>query len=93
MLPKVKVRRLSAKATPSKNFEMPKAYVKYRVRLNEEMDSILEYDVDEEVSSDFYAFFFPKKCIMRPSLYSAFFASPNFFLFLQADISLVSSLY
>lgn len=32
-----------------KNFEIPKAYISYRVRLNEEMDSILEYDVDEEV--------------------------------------------
>ncbi|EJD75338.1 bromodomain containing protein [Loa loa] len=47
-LPKVNVRRLSPKPLSPKNFEMPKGYIKYRVRLNEEMDSILEYDVDEE---------------------------------------------
>ncbi|VDO50979.1 unnamed protein product [Onchocerca flexuosa] len=47
-LPKVNVRRLSPKPLLPKNFEIPKAYIKYRVRLNEEMDSILEYDVDEE---------------------------------------------
>uniref|UniRef100_A0A2K6VX70 Histone acetyltransferase n=3 Tax=Onchocerca TaxID=6281 RepID=A0A2K6VX70_ONCVO len=47
-LPKVNVRRLSFKPLLPKKFEIPKAYIKYRVRLNEEMDSILEYDVDEE---------------------------------------------
>ncbi|KAK6112151.1 PHD-zinc-finger like domain family protein [Brugia pahangi] len=47
-LPKVNVRRLSPKPLSCKNFDIPKAYIKYRVRLNEEMDNILEYDVDEE---------------------------------------------
>ncbi|VDM18318.1 unnamed protein product, partial [Wuchereria bancrofti] len=47
-VPKVNVRRLSPKPLSCKNFDIPKAYIKYRVRLNEEMDSILEYDVDEE---------------------------------------------
>uniref|UniRef100_A0A0R3RS75 Protein Jade-1 n=1 Tax=Elaeophora elaphi TaxID=1147741 RepID=A0A0R3RS75_9BILA len=48
ILPKVNVRRLSPKPLSPKNFELPKGYIKYRVRLNEEMDSVLEYDVDEE---------------------------------------------
>ncbi|VDK77332.1 unnamed protein product [Litomosoides sigmodontis] len=47
-LPKVNVRKLSPKQLSPENFEIPKAYISYRVRLNEEMDSILEYDVDEE---------------------------------------------
>ncbi|KAL3989690.1 PHD-zinc-finger like domain family protein [Acanthocheilonema viteae] len=47
-LPRVNVRRLSPKPLSPKNFEIPKGYIKYRVKLNEEMDSILEYDVDEE---------------------------------------------
>lgn len=32
-------------------FELPKTYIKYRVKTNQEMDNVLEYDADEEVSS------------------------------------------
>ncbi|VDM98944.1 unnamed protein product [Thelazia callipaeda] len=47
-LPKVKVRKLSQQFLLSQKFDIPEDYMTYQVRLNEEMDSILEYDVDEE---------------------------------------------
>ncbi|VDN41761.1 unnamed protein product [Gongylonema pulchrum] len=49
-LPKVKVRRIASKNVGGsiKPFDLPKNYIKFRVRPNKEMDNILEYDVDEE---------------------------------------------
>ncbi|VDN26634.1 unnamed protein product [Gongylonema pulchrum] len=57
-LPKVKVRRIASKNVGGsiKPFDLPKNYIKFRVRPNKEMDNILEYDVDEECSKSGLAY-------------------------------------